>query len=330
MDALFDLISTGKVHNIIVMVGAGISVASGIPDFRSPQVGLYASIEDVAELHGKDPTFVFEIEVFEEDPKPFWWIFSQMWPKTASALPTPFHFFLNLLYKHNLLLRCYSQNIDGLEKLAGLPREKVIHAHGVLDTCRCIKCNKTFDLGYCLPTIHQNLMNDHPTIENAHFPKCDLCGSNFVKPDVVLFHEDLPDLFFDTFPKDFKEADLLIIAGTSLEVYPFASLPKKVNKDVKRFLINKTMIKNKRKFTFGDGRDYFIEGDCQDFAQKMSEFLGWEAALNDMIETRKSIGKHWNSNICFNNNNDKVLNDKNINEIHTEHLNNCEIKQERK
>ena len=250
MEKLVELITSGKIHNIIVMAGAGISVASGIPDFRSPQVGLYASIKDVAELHDQDPTFVFQIEVFEKNPKPFWWIFSKMWPATAAALPTPFHFLIYLLYSHNLLLRCYTQNIDGLEKLAGLPDDKVIHAHGVLDKCHCLKCGQEYPIGYCLPQMNANLSNPNSTIENAVYPSCTACGSNLIKPDVVFFHEDLPDQFFDQFPVDFDDADLLIIAGTSLEVYPFASLPEEVDYSVPRFLVNKTMVKNSKRFKF--------------------------------------------------------------------------------
>lgn len=293
MEKLVELITSGQIHKIIVMAGAGISVASGIPDFRSPQVGLYASIKDVAELHNHEPTFVFQMEVFEQDPKPFWWIFSKMWPATAAALPTQFHFLIYLLHSHNLLLRCYTQNIDGLEKLAGLPNEKVIHAHGVLDKCHCLKCGHEYPIGYCLPQMNKNLSNPNSTIENAVYPVCAECGSIFVKPNVVFFHEDLPDEFFDQFPIDFEEADLLIIAGTSLEVYPFASLPGKVNYNVPRFLVNKTMVKNSRKFDFTTERDWFIPGDCQNFAKDLCEVLGWDLSLKTLINNRVTIGHKW-------------------------------------
>lgn len=293
MEKLVELITSGNIHNVIVMAGAGISVASGIPDFRSPQVGLYASIKNVAELHHHDPTFVFQLEVFEKDPKPFWWIFSKMWPATAAALPTQFHFLISLLYSHNLLLRCYTQNIDGLEKLAGVPDEKVIHAHGVLDKCHCLKCGKEYPIGYCIPQMNANLANPNATIENAICPVCTSCGSSLIKPDVVFFHEDLPDEFFDQFPIDFEKADLLIIAGTSLEVYPFASLPGKVNHDVPRFLINKTMVKNSRKFNFSSDRDWFIPGDCQVFAKDLCEVLGWDLSLKTLIANRVTIGHKW-------------------------------------
>ena len=157
MDELVNILSSGKVHNIVVLVGAGISVASGIPDFRSPKVGLYASIQDTATLHNKSATFVFQIEVFRKDPRPFWWIFCKMWPKTVQALPTPFHFFLRLLYNNNLLLRCYSQNVDGLEKLAGLPSSKVINAHGIMDVCHCLDCGQEFPISFCMEQIKKNI-----------------------------------------------------------------------------------------------------------------------------------------------------------------------------
>ena len=296
MDKIAKLIQSGEIHNIIVMVGAGISVASGIPDFRSPKVGVYSSIEKIAELHDKEPTFVFDMDTFENDPRPFWWMFSKIWPATSAALPTPFHFLIRLFNDHGMLLRCYTQNIDCLEEIAGLDPRKIIHAHGQSDTCHCMKCNKEYSISFCFPAIKKNLENKDISIEDAHCPICSKCGSNFIKPDTVLFHEDLPDLFYYKFPKDFKKADLLIIAGTSLEVYPFASLPGKVGHSIPRFYVNKTMCKNKRKFNFATERDTFIEGDCQDFAMRLVEILGWDSSMKEYLENRCNVGKHGNFN----------------------------------
>ena len=296
MEKLFSLISSNKYKNIIVMCGAGISVASGIPDFRSPKFGLYPSIKKELELKKKKPTFVFEIETFLHDPRPFWWIFTKLWKKTSKAAPTSFHFFIKLLNEKGLLRRCYTQNIDGLEELAGLPKEKVVHAHGVIDTCHCMMCNKEYPLRFCMNQISENLTNKNPTIEKTKVTICDNCGSKFVKPDAVFFHQDLPDYFFDQYPQDFKNADLLIIAGTSLEVYPFASLPSMVNNNVPRFLINKNQIKFPKRYKTKEKLDWFIEGDCQEFANEICNKLGWKNELNSLISSKKTVDETYSIN----------------------------------
>lgn len=292
MDELVDILSSGKVHKVVVLVGAGISVASGIPDFRSPKVGLYSSIQDTATLHNKSATFVFQLEVFLKDPKPFWWIFCKMWPKTAQALPTPFHFFIKLLDNNDLLLRCYSQNVDGLEKAAGLPSSKVINAHGVMDVCHCLDCGQEFPISFCMNQIMKNIENPNTSIEETIVPICNKCKGNHIKPDMVFFHEYLPNLFFEQYPADLEEADLLIIAGTSLEVYPFASLPKKVNANTKRFVIT-NRAKNLSMFRFKSERDWLIEGDCQQIAEQICFKLKWANELNCLVKNRVALGCQW-------------------------------------
>lgn len=292
MDELVKILSSGEVHKVVVLVGAGISVASGIPDFRSPKVGLYASIKDTATLHNKSATFVFQMEVFMKDPRPFWWIFCKMWPKTAQALPTPFHFFIKLLDYNNLLLRCYSQNVDGLEKLAGLSSEKVINAHGVMDICHCLDCGQEYPISFCMKQVMKNINDPNTSIEDTVVPICIKCKSNHIKPDMVFFHEYLPNLFFEQYPIDLNEADLLIVAGTSLEVYPFASLPKKVNPNAKRFVITNRP-KNLSMFKFKSQRDWLIEGDCQEIVEQICFKLGWSNELNSMIKNRVTIGTQW-------------------------------------
>ena len=292
MEELAELISSGNHRNIVLVVGAGISVASGIPDFRSPKVGLYASIKDTAELKKHRPTFVFEIEVFKQDPHPFWWIFSKMWPATAAALPTPFHFFMRMLHEKGLLLRIYTQNVDGLEALAGIPDDKVVHAHGVMSKLRCLNCGEVYPMSFCMPSILANLNDPNNTIETTHVPCCTKCTSNLVKPDVVFFEEDLPDAFYDQYPEDFAKADLLIIAGTSLEVYPCAGLISKVQKGVKRFLVNNVMVKCAHRFHFHTDRDWFIQGDVQDFALAISEKLKWGEELQQHIKSRVTVQEH--------------------------------------
>ena len=161
-----------------------------------------------------------------------------------------------------------------------------------MNRCHCLTCGKTYPMTHCMPAVEKNLADPDNTIETSHVPKC-TCGSQFVKPDVVFFKEDLDDAFYDTFPVDFAKADLLIIAGTSLEVYPCASLISKVGKDVKRFLVNKVMVKCAHKFHFSTDRDWFIEGDVQDFAVTICDMVGWGPELKTLMTENQPVGVRW-------------------------------------
>ena len=109
---------------------------------------------------------------------------------------------------------------------------------------------------------------------------------------MVFFHEFLPNFFFEQYPVDLDEADLLIVAGTSLEVYPFASLPKKVNSNVKRFVIT-NRAKNLSMFKFRSDRDWLIEGDWQEIADQICCKLGWANELRSLVNNRVAIGSEW-------------------------------------
>ena len=143
IDGIVDYINKGKCTNIITMAGAGISTSAGIPDFRSPDSGIYSK------LKGFDlpyPEAIFEVEYFQEHPEPFFALVKEMYPK--SYKPTPCHYFLRMLYERGLLLRHYTQNVDALERIAGIPEEKIVEAHGTLHTSHCIKksCSKEYSL----------------------------------------------------------------------------------------------------------------------------------------------------------------------------------------
>lgn len=127
-----DLIRTGRAQNIVCMCGAGISVSAGIPDFRTPGTGLYHRLEKYKLPY---PQAVFEVDFFRRNPRPFFLLAKELYPGTFT--PTPTHFFLRLLHDKGLLRRCFTQNIDSLEHLAGVPREKVVAAHGNFDTAHC-------------------------------------------------------------------------------------------------------------------------------------------------------------------------------------------------
>ena len=305
LDTLVEKILSGNYKNIIVMSGAGISVAAGIPDFRSPTIGLYATLREAAHLKWKSPTFVFNIDVFMDDPRPFWWVFGRLWPRSDWPLPTTMHYLISLLHKHDLLLRLYTQNVDGLEELAGLPLEKIIYSHGVLNPCHCLDCHEEISLSYCLQSISSNFSKPDEGYENITVPICPKCGNNHIKPDVTFFGENLPQTFFQLRKPDFEKCDLLIVTGTSLQVYPFAGLISNVNPDIPRFLINRDKVKEignifnqswnwiksastfflldfSGEFNFGNGKDFYLGGDLQERAEEILLRLNWIEEKNEL------------------------------------------------
>ena len=316
MDRLVEMIKSGEKKKIIVLSGAGTSVAAGIPDFRSPKIGLYASLQSMKHLEMNSPYFVFEMSTFKKDPRPFWWIFGRLWPRKDWPKPTIFHYFLTLLERHGILLRCYTQNIDGLESVAGLSSDKLINCHGVLSPCHCLDCGKEIPLSYCIDEIQINILKDLNDYHDVIVPICPYCLKNHVKPDVIFFGEHLPDSYFN-YPKDFPECDLLIVCGTSLQVEPVCSLPNYLKPDVPCFLINKEKVKEKggkvqealnnvkSAFTFGmqdysgifdfENKDSFIGGDLQVNCLELINKLGWqdefEALQKETINSNHPLAK---------------------------------------
>ncbi|XP_045641694.1 NAD-dependent protein deacetylase sirtuin-2 isoform X2 [Ursus americanus] len=213
-----------RCRRVICLVGAGISTSAGIPDFRSPSTGLYANLE---KYHLPYPEAIFEIGYFKKHPEPFFALAKELYP--GQFKPTVCHYFIRLLKEKGLLLRCYTQNIDTLERVAGLESEDLVEAHGTFHTSHCTSplCRREYTLSWMKEKIFSEVT-----------PKCEKCHS-VVKPDIVFFGENLPARFFSCMQSDFLKVDLLIIMGTSLQVQPFASLISKAPLSTPRLLINK-------------------------------------------------------------------------------------------
>jgi NAD-dependent histone deacetylase SIR2 len=109
----------------IGQTGAGISTSAGIPDFRSPETGLYANL---TRLNLPYPEAVFDIDFFRKTPEPFYALAQELYP--GKFRPTITHSFISLLHQKGLLLKLFTQNIDCLEREAGVPGDKIIEAHG--------------------------------------------------------------------------------------------------------------------------------------------------------------------------------------------------------
>lgn len=238
-------------------MGAGISTSAGIPDFRSPDTGLYANLDHI-DL--EEPEDMFDIDFFRQNPKPFYALARELYP--GRFRPTVAHSFIRLLYDKGLLLKHFTQNIDCLERQAGLPGEMIVEAHGSFATQRCIDCKQPFP---------DEAM--HTIVKEAKVPRCEGCGG-LVKPDIVFFGEALPPGFFENRPLP-AEADLCIVMGTSLSVQPFASLPSMCSEGVPRVLINMQRVG-------GIGSrpdDVLVLGDCDAGVRKFARAMDWEEEL---------------------------------------------------
>lgn len=250
-------------------LGAGVSTSCGIPDFRSPKTGLYANLK---RLNLPYPEAVFDIDYFKEDPKAFYTLCEELYP--GKFLPSKFHHMLKLFQDKKLLHRVYTQNIDTLEGIAGVHDEYVVAAHGSFASNHCIECSEAMST-----TKLKQLMTDKDT--NEGIPKCASCDG-LVKPDIVFFGEALPSRFFDLWDEDAENVELAIVAGTSLSVYPFASLPLEVGKSVPRVLVNNEIVgdftTNKRK------NDVILKHDCDTVASALIKALGWEDDFDAQVK----------------------------------------------
>lgn len=257
---------------IVFFVGAGISTNCGIPDFRSPETGLYANLK---RLELPYPEAVFDIEYFRQSPKAFYTLADELYP--GKFVPSRFHYFIKLCQDKSKLKRCYTQNIDTLERIAGVDGDLVVEAHGSFAGNHCIDCYWEMDT--------ENLRKDMKT----GIPTCKKC-EGYVKPDIVFFGESLPDKFFTSWDDDQGEVDLAIVAGTSLAVYPFASLPAELGKKSQRVLINREIcgdFKDKPRKS-----DLVLLEDCDKIVNMICEKLGWLDGLNELVkEGELKIGK---------------------------------------
>jgi len=255
--SLAEYIKSDECKNVILLLGAGVSTSAGIPDFRSPETGLYSNL---ARLNLPNPEAVFEIGFFRRNPVPFYTLAHELYP--GKFRPTITHSFVRLLAEQSLLHTCFTQNIDTLERRAGVPDNKVIEAHGSFASQRCINCKRTFD---------NKKMKEH--IEAKKIAKCEACGG-YVKPDIVFFGEGLPPEFINALPS-MQSADLLIVIGTSLTVQPFASLAGMVKQSCPRVLINLDHVGD-----FGSrADDVILLGKCDEIVKELCKELGWEKEL---------------------------------------------------
>jgi NAD-dependent deacetylase len=192
-----------KAKRVIVLTGAGISTPSGIPDFRSEGSGLWSRDE---------PLEVASLSTFRTAPEKFFHWFQPLASQIFYAQPNPAHIALAEFEQAGYQNIVVTQNIDGLHQKAG--SKHVVELHGTLRTLSCTQCYKQFSSEEFL----------RPFIENGTIPQCLNCNG-ILKPDVILFGEQLPQSAWHEAQRATQQCDLMLVAGSSLEVLPVAGLP---------------------------------------------------------------------------------------------------------
>jgi NAD-dependent deacetylase len=185
----------------VVLTGAGISTESGIPDFRSP-TGIWAQY---------DPAEYATIEAFRADPRKVWSFYSVRLRVLVEAEPNPGHAALADLERAGHVSAVVTQNIDGLHQRAG--STDVVEVHGSIRTSTCPGCGASYRLDELLTLLAASAA-----------PVCPACGA-IVKPDVVMFGELLPEAAIDRAFALARDAGVLLVVGSTLEVWPVSTLP---------------------------------------------------------------------------------------------------------
>lgn len=212
-----DIIRASK--HAVALTGAGISTPSGIPDFRSEKSGLWEKA---------DPFEVASLSAFRYQPEK---LFTWMHPlavKIFNARPNPAHFGLAALQKAGFIDTIITQNIDGLHQRAG--SDQVYEVHGSLETLSCIRCYQQFTSSGRIEAY----------LEKGEIPLCPNCH-NILKPDVVLFGEQMPMRTWLQAQEATNQCDVMIVVGSSLEVLPAAGLPMRALENGAHLIINNHM-----------------------------------------------------------------------------------------
>jgi NAD-dependent deacetylase len=229
----------------VVLTGAGVSTESGIPDFRSP-TGIWATV---------DPRDFASLSAFQRDPEKVWTFYRLRIGMLTQARPNRAHEALAELEQRGWLEAVVTQNIDLLHERAGSRR--VIEVHGSIRSCSCRRCRSRYVLEQVLELLAKS--------EGA--PRCSRCAT-ILKPDVVFFEEQLPIEAIDRAYALAREAGLLLVVGSSLEVYPVAELPS-----VTKAAGGRVAIVNKGPTGFDGGADLVVNGGAGDVLGQVVSLL---------------------------------------------------------
>jgi NAD-dependent SIR2 family protein deacetylase len=276
---------------VVFLTGAGISVAAGIPDFRTPGTGLYSRVEELGLPY---PEAIFSLEFLKRNPQPFYSVANGF--LTFKAAPVKSHHFIKRVHDEGMLLMDFTQNIDGLELDAGLPMEKLLQAHGHMRSARCCDCAASVPIETFFAHVAQEkVLFCSSCTEGTPTGASSLVGgasdtaegdqdtssyvSGVVKPDIVFFGESLPREFQANLMKIVR-SDLVFIMGTSLKVFPFAGLVDLIPEGVPVVLVDRV---DPGRFEVDNPNVLFLQGDIEDTIGKLAADIGWE--LPDSVRT---------------------------------------------
>lgn len=317
LDGVVNYLLSEKCASVGVLAGAGVSVAAGIPDFRSPS-GLYATLpvdlitatEAQRALIRAEPTSVVERTMFMQNSFPYLEVRRPfiLGVHEAQWRPTAAHRFFEHLHTRGQLTRLFTQNIDGLDLLTTIPRERIVCVHGTLGRAACEACGEEAEFGPFAASVRECIkvkqcaqraqMRRHDCSSEApmterYFPSsrsqdiygvdvsapaqsshvlCASCGKPAVKPTTVLFGSALPEEFFARAETDLPGLDLLIIAGTSLMVSPANSLAARAQ--CPRVIINDQPVGQQLGLKYGTPAgepacDVFLQGDVEQICAEL-------------------------------------------------------------
>jgi NAD-dependent deacetylase len=236
-----------RARSAVALTGAGLSTPSGIPDFRSPQTGLWAQT---------DPLEVASLLTFRYEPERFF-----AWVRPLAALlrqarPNAGHNALAALEAAGRLQAVITQNIDGLHHRAG--SQRVLALHGGLESATCVRCFARWPGKPVLEAF----------IETGALPYCTGCGG-LLKPDVTLMGEELPVAVLHAAQQAARECDVMLVAGCSLEVMPAAGLPLEALRHGAQLILV-----NFRPTYIDERATVLIEGDVAEVLPQIAQAAG--------------------------------------------------------
>ncbi|OQO12157.1 hypothetical protein B0A48_02797 [Cryoendolithus antarcticus] len=315
MDDVVNLLKSSS--KVLVITGAGISTSLGIPDFRSKDGGFYAKLRD---LGMAEPEEVFDIFNFDHDPSVFYSLAADILPMNDAYTPT--HDFIRRLQDKGKLLRNYTQNIDNIERLAGISSDRLLQCHGSFATASCRKCKHQVPgkeifgdirgkrVAKCRKCIDSIAATASVAKVSKPKPKArdfdggydddsepdDLPSAGVMKPDITFFGEALPDTFFKLFAEDKKVTDLVLVIGTSMQVGPVAEMPDALA-EAGRGGVPVVYVGREacRHIEF----DVQVLGECDEVVGELGRRAGWKAlkgqgdgadSLVKLVEVGENLG----------------------------------------
>lgn len=233
-----------RARHTIALTGAGMSTPSGIPDFRSPGTGLWEKT---------DPMEVASLQAFRRHPEAFYEWIRPLARTLVGADPNPGHLALARLEAAGYLEAVITQNIDNLHQEAG--SSEVLEVHGHLRSATCIECYRVESANGLIRKF----------LASGEIPRCPKCGGT-MKPDVVLFGEQLPVDVVNAAMAHVNAADLMLIAGSSLEVVPISQLPLRIHRRGGRLIVV-----NETATYVDDAAEVVIHGDVARVLPRIAE-----------------------------------------------------------